>query len=117
MGETIGKLRRMSETEIGFRCPGCDEAHVISIAPGRWTWNGNCGAPTFFPSILARSGHYAGGWSKEACWCTYNAEHADDPAGFTCGICHSYVTDGKIQFLTDSTHALSGQTVEIPNWE
>jgi hypothetical protein len=26
------------------------------------------------------------------------------------------VTDGRIQFLSDSTHKLSGQTVDLPDW-
>lgn len=28
--------------------------------------------------------------------------------------CHSFVTDGRIQFLTDSWHSLKGQTVDLP---
>jgi hypothetical protein len=31
-------------------------------------------------------------------------------------VCHSFVTDGKIQFLSDCTHALAGQTVALPDW-
>jgi hypothetical protein len=27
------------------------------------------------------------------------------------------VVAGRIQFLTDSTHRLAGQTVAIPDWE
>ena len=27
--------------------------------------------------------------------------------------CHSFVTDGKIRFLGDSTHKLKGQTVPL----
>lgn len=30
--------------------------------------------------------------------------------------CHSFVTNGQIQFLSDSTHALSGQTVDLQDW-
>jgi hypothetical protein len=30
--------------------------------------------------------------------------------------CHSFVRDGCIQFYADSTHALAGQTVELPDW-
>lgn len=26
-------------------------------------------------------------------------------------------TDGRIQFLNDCTHALAGQTVDLPDWE
>jgi hypothetical protein len=37
----------------------------------------------------------------------------DDPAKR----CHSFVKDGKIQFMFDSGHALKGQTVDIPDWD
>jgi hypothetical protein len=30
-------------------------------------------------------------------------------------VCHSFITDGFIQFLDDCTHPLAGQTVEIPD--
>lgn len=30
--------------------------------------------------------------------------------------CHSWVRDGKIQFLGDCFHALKNLTVEIPEW-
>jgi len=30
--------------------------------------------------------------------------------------CHSYVTDGRIQFLNDCTHDLAGQTVDLPEY-
>ena len=29
-------------------------------------------------------------------------------------VCHSFITDGRIQFLGDCTHELKGQTVELP---
>jgi hypothetical protein len=28
--------------------------------------------------------------------------------------CHSFVRNGHIEFLSDSTHALAGQTVQLP---
>ena len=28
----------------------------------------------------------------------------------------AFVTDGRIQYLADSTHALAGQTVDLPEW-
>jgi hypothetical protein len=30
-------------------------------------------------------------------------------------VCHSFVTDGRIQFLSDCTHELAGQTVDLPD--
>ncbi|MGT2509205.1 hypothetical protein [Cupriavidus basilensis] len=32
---------------------------------------------------------------------------------FECGVCQSFVTDGRIQFLGDCAHALVGQTVPL----
>lgn len=110
------KLRRAEGGIVTFWCPGCEEAHAVPVAGGGilWSWNGSMDRPTFGPSILCRSGHFAPGHSG-SCWCTYNAEHPQTPAPFKCGICHSFVADGRIQFLTDSTHRLAGQTVDLPD--
>ncbi|HYW17719.1 MAG TPA: DUF6527 family protein [Nodularia sp. (in: cyanobacteria)] len=81
-----------------FDCPGCGMAHAPYIRPHKnevgasWTFNGDLDKPTFIPSILAK------------------VERTDDKVM----VCHSFVTDGKIQFLGDCTHALAGQTVDIP---
>ena len=32
-------------------------------------------------------------------------------------VCHSFVTNGRIQYLGDCTHKLAGQTVDLPDWE
>lgn len=111
-----GRLR-VTVNGLMFWCPGCDHAHGISTGPGGWGFNGDFERPTFTPSLLVRSGHYRDGWKAgDACWCTFYAlpEHASDPRKFVCGICHSFVTLGRIQFLDDCTHHLKGQTVEIP---
>lgn len=77
-----------------FWCPACDEPHAPRIeGPGAWSWNGDRERPTLQPSIL---------------------HHGDArPGGHRC---HSFVTDGLIQFLPDSTHALAGHAVPIPDW-
>jgi len=75
-----------------FRCPGCDDLHSVNQ---KWDWNGNKEAPTLSPSVLV----------------TYKSE------GEIVAICHSFVVDGKFQYLSDCTHKLAGQTVEIPNWD
>jgi len=94
-----------------FYCPGCDENHVVTT---KWGFNGSLDKPTFTPSILTRGGHYIPGHTGD-CWCTYNAAHVDDPSGFVCFQCHVFITDGRIQFLNDCSHALSGQTVDLPD--
>lgn len=76
-----------------FDCPGCERVHGISVALGRWTWNGSFDAPTVQPSILAE-------------W--YEGPERGERR------CHSYITDGQIQFLSDCTHSLAGQTVDLP---
>ena len=106
-----------------FICPGCGDHHEIPTKTplyngACWGFNGNVDNPTFTPSLLVRSGHYVPGHESDHCWCTYNKEQVEkgeDPASFTCHICHSFITDGKIQFLGDCTHHLAGKTVELPD--
>jgi hypothetical protein len=106
-------LRRLSDGEMAFWCPGCDGCHAIKVTDGGWTWDGNAERPTFSPSVLIRSGHYVDG--KHPCWCDYNREHPGE-IKFGCGVCHSFVRDGQIQFLGDCTHALAGRTVPLAPW-
>lgn len=112
-----GVLRTLSGGLVGFWCPGCKEMHQVRVeGSGRPTWgfNGNFDRPTFTPSVLVRTGHYVPGHENGPCWCTWNKEHPEDADdGFKCSICHSFVTDGQIQFLGDCTHELAGQTVPL----
>ena len=111
-------LRQATDGRLLFWCPGCDQAHQVPVGGGsgpRWGYNGNSHAPTFTPSILIRSGHYAPGQTEgDGCYCTWDDK--DEFPDLKCSICHSFVTDGRIQFLTDCTHDLSGQTVSLPEW-
>lgn len=96
------KIHYMGDGNLGprggklclFHCPGCGYGHVFEVecAYEGWTWNGSLDAPTFRPSLLVAK---------------------DMPEAR----CHSFVTDGKIQFLDDCFHKLKGQTVEIPDWD
>lgn len=75
-----------------FKCPGCNSIHAIATAgPKAWRFNGNFDLPTIQPSISVKGFH-----------------------GDQKTLCHSFVTDGKIQFLDDCTHDLKGQTVDLP---
>ena len=80
-----------------FHCPGCRYDHPfhtggITANHPQWQWNGDLERPTFTPSLVV---------------------FKDDPARR----CHSFVTNGSIQFLSDSHHDLKGMTVEIPEYE
>lgn len=97
------KLRSAEGGHLLFWCPGCDGAHMIRVKQGEgpgWGYNGDPERPTFTPSVLV----------------TYNGSDAgkgDAPPA----VCHSFVTDGRIQFLGDCTHALAGQTVDLPDYD
>lgn len=100
-------LRGGPGNALMFWCPGCDGSHAIQHGAGdgpRWGWDGNAEQPTFTPSILVRypanpnAGEEFKEWRKER-------------------VCHSFVTGGRIQFLSDCTHELAGQTVDLPDWE
>lgn len=112
-----GVLRTMAGGLVGFMCPGCKEMHQVRVdGQGRpaWGFNGDFERPTFTPSVLVRTGHYVPGHENGPCWCTWakeNPDEADD--GFKCSVWHSFVRDGQIQFLSDCTHALAGQTVPL----
>lgn len=78
-----------------FHCPGCNYDHPFHVGYAErpsWTWNGSLDKPTFSPSLVV---------------------FKDDPSMR----CHSFVTDGRIMFLSDCFHGLKGQTVDIPEWE
>ncbi len=75
-------------------CPGCKSMHIFDK---RWTFNGSLDLPTFNPSMNASWGPMPEGHK--------NAGQVER--------CHSFVRDGKIQFLGDCTHAFANQTVDL----
>lgn len=102
-------LRSVEGGRLMFRCPGCDEPHMVAVGSGegpRWGYNGDPAKPTFTPSILVT-------WSEPS----DVAEEFDDTSKDRPMVCHSYVTDGRIQFLGDCTHALAGHTLDLPEFE
>ncbi|HRZ02382.1 MAG TPA: DUF6527 family protein [Burkholderiaceae bacterium] len=126
MGMLSAVLRNLAGGGLAFRCPGCQEAHVVYVGgdgPGprsRWEWDGNVERPTFSPSILVTGADFteAGRAAYEA-WYAAGCPNGGVPAeGFERRDtrCHSFVRDGQIEFLGDCTHALAGQTVPLPAW-
>lgn len=91
------RLRTVDGGRVAFWCPGCGEAHQIMVsrdaAPDGpcWGFNGDGDCPTFTPAILVKGGRRG-------------------------GVCHSFVTKGRILFLQDCTHHLAGQTVDLPDF-
>lgn len=104
---------------LSFFCPGCKNYHSVGISPehaSHWQWNGDEERVTLSPSVLCRSGHYAPNHTPgKPCWCDHNKRNPNN-IDFECFQCHSFVRDGNIQFLSDCTHSLAGQTVPIPDY-
>lgn len=101
MSRLSAKLRSAQGGRLHFYCPGCAAVHGINVGEGpgpRWGWNGNVDRPTFTPSVLVT-------------WSVPPPREPDDPPD---RVCHSFVRDGRIEFLGDCTHALAGQTVDMP---
>lgn len=119
MGQIGSKLRSAEGGRLTFWCPGCKETHQVTTGPNGWTYNGNAERPTFQPSVFVRSGHFISTHKPgDDCWCTFNAKRRAEgkpPSDFKCKNCHTFVTDGRIQFLPDCSHALAGQTVDLPD--
>lgn len=115
----MAKVKISSNGSITFKCPGCGDTHTINGSPNhKWIFNGDVNRPTFSPSLLVRCGHYVDRHKEgDSCWCTYNKEHPEKTAPFKCYRCHSYVIDGKIQFLLDCTHDFAGKTLDLEDIE
>ncbi len=93
-----------------FICPGCGDDHTVytdsRFSNAVWGYNHNPNSPTFTPSLLVRTGTYV------------DPNYKPDPEfeekhRASSYLCHSFITDGRIQFLNDCSHKLAGQTVEL----
>jgi len=77
-----------------IECPACECSHIfytnLSNPKQNWTFNEDIDKPTFSPSMLV----YPSNIQKR---------------------CHSFVRDGKIQYLKDCDHDLRGKTVDLPD--
>lgn len=89
--------------KLAFWCPGCDTHHAVPVttqprvgAGGGWFWNGDHQQPTLTPSLAT----------------TYNGRDAGQE-GRPPAVCHLYLTDGVINYLSDTTHKLAGQQVPL----
>jgi hypothetical protein len=91
MGKKVGTYT--NSPDLLVYCPACKMPHVFDK---RWTFNGDFEKPTFRASMLVR---YSYGELK------------------TPTVCHSYVTDGRWEYLSDCTHAMKGMTVDVPDFD
>ncbi len=96
------KCRPLNGVDEGYQgelveCPACGYGHFFRTVPHKdlpvWTFNGDRERPTFSPSMLVNA-----------------RTHVTNPNAI---LCHSFVRDGKFEFLSDCSHAMAGKTVEI----
>lgn len=114
------KLRLLADNMVAFHCPGCDHLHAVHVGPDpdfphtpMWGYNDDPVHPTLTPSILFSTEKWVppvtpanvGQWRAKP-WDQVKVPY----------VCHSFVTAGQIEFLTDCTHALAGQTVDLPDY-
>lgn len=104
------KAKPIKVTDTGYtECEPHEATHIMLHLPGplperclpvmiggtrrgtpNWTWNGSVDKPTVKPSVLTRGGDE-------------NGEH----------VCHSFINDGRVQFLSDCSHEFAGQTLDL----
>jgi hypothetical protein len=92
--------------DFGYWCPGCNSGHEIAVSQpngsgARWSFDGNVQQPTFSPSLHLKVN-------------TPDMGQYYQP-GIESRVCHCFIRAGRIEFLGDCTHALRGQTVELPD--
>lgn len=106
----MAKLVRLDTTDwprggYGHWCPGCNSGHDINVdqpnaSGAKWTFNGDPARPTFSPSINIR---------------VNPPGHQHYQPDIESSVCHYFIRDGRIEFCGDCTHALRGQTVDLPD--
>lgn len=89
-------MAKLIQERYGFAhyCPGCELRHYISVADPlgcNWSFDGDMDQPTFAPSIK-----HSQPWKD---------------SGSTC---HYFIQNGMINYCGDSTHALAGQSIAVP---
>ena len=93
--------------ELAFICPACKCRHWVydKETVGHnlcWEFNDNYEKPTIRASVLV--------WK-------YLFNPKTGKHDLEVDRCHSFITDGRIEFLKDSMHKLAGETVELPEIE
>jgi len=89
--EHIRDGNKYHHDQYEYMCLGCGYTHVFGLKGegGHHQFNMDLENPSVSPSLLQNFG----GASK---------------------LCHSFITDGRIQYLSDCQHELAGKVIELP---
>lgn len=125
MGMLSKKLRSLEGGRVAYWCQGCGHLHQINVGDGpgpRWGYNNNPEAPTFTPSVRVTWTEPANLHNPEAMQRDLEdvrARRADGDENarvpLANKVCHTFITDGRVQFLGDCTHQYAGQTLDLPD--
>ncbi|WP_066339287.1 DUF6527 family protein [Azohydromonas lata] len=115
-------LRTGADGALYFWCLGCDMPHCVMHGAGggpRWTWNGDADKPTLSPSVLVQWDHLSPA-ARERNAAFYQEHgrymtHIELPYDVH-HVCHTFVRDGRIEYLGDCTHDLVNQTIDLPEF-
>ena len=99
----MSRLESLKGGMVAFYCPGCKCSHMVD--PKKWQVD--IEKETISPSVLVKSVKL-----PPEPWVF---DENRKIIGCKDTICHSFVKSGKIQFLNDCSHELSGKTVEMEN--
>lgn len=90
VNENIYEGEKYHHTQYLYKCLGCGYEHAFALRSegGCHDFNMDLENPTVIPSLLE-----------------INVPNKT---------CHSFIRDGKIQYLNDCWHSLRGQTIELP---
>jgi Family of unknown function (DUF6527) len=91
LNKDVPKIKTINNA-LAFHCPACKTTHQVDLA--KWQWNQDEHSPTINTSVNVR------------------IEPTDK--AIPVKICRSFIYDGKIEFMSDCTHSMAGQTPEIP---
>lgn len=98
---------KFADNILTFWCPACDMRHRV-VTP-KWTWNNSTDLPTISPSILVKGVLYG---PDQLPFHKYNGPAECESTPY---ICHSYVENGTIRYLGDSTHSMKLLTMYLPD--
>lgn len=98
----MAKIKEMTDNtddvhQLAFSCPGCNKHHHFNRT---WKFNEDFDKPTVSPSLLVR-------------WTQWEGTKKEGNLKTVKKVCHSFIKNGMIQFLSDCTHDLKGQTVPL----
>ena len=103
------RIREIKAGLFAFACPGCDEEHSFNST---WQFNRDFNKPTVRPSILVKSYKL----TDESYKAILRGERL--PVGERWPgkdvVCHSFITDGKIKFCSDTTHSFANEELILP---